>query len=290
LVLAPDNRFSAHIWQKEDYESRVEYWEVIDDQWKDKQWTYMFQVWTGEVIVESYTLIDLEDTRDLTAAENHFWDGQKNVLEGDFQSAIEAFTQAIELEPEAAHYYKRRGEIECFLANEVACFDDYKAAFLLDSSDYWILYDLSNYYYGKGEFGLAYDYADRMIRLEPDLPLGYEARANVEIDFNQDYEDAVIDLSKAIELSPADAGYYYRRCFAYFELENYSLAIDDCTQCIFLNEEYDICYYDRARAYMLNGDGSSALNDFNKFLELVSPDNCPECQETARDYIDQNTP
>ncbi len=63
------------------------------------------------------------------------------------------------------------------------------------------------------------------------------------------YEEAIVDLDKALKINSNDPYIYYTRSVAHLELENYELGISDLTKFIAAYPEDDDAYYDRAYAY-----------------------------------------
>jgi tetratricopeptide (TPR) repeat protein len=95
-----------------------------------------------------------------------------------------------------------------------------------------------------------------------------------------DYERAIADFSKAIELDPGSADAYNRRGAAYDDLHEYEQAIADYSKSIEFN--YDPLswpYYNRGRAYYEIGDHDRAIVDFEKALELGLDPNAKQAVE-----------
>jgi tetratricopeptide (TPR) repeat protein len=52
-----------------------------------------------------------------------------------------------------------------------------------------------------------------------------------------EYDYAIVNYNKAIELDPAYAEFYYNRGFARYKMKDYDLAISDWDKCISLNPD-----------------------------------------------------
>jgi hypothetical protein len=62
------------------------------------------------------------------------------------------------------------------------------------------------------------------------------------------------------------------------------------TSCIEHEPDAYWCYYDRGIAlYTVVGDIDPALEDFRIYLELVEEDDCPDCQEEVRGFLEENS-
>ena len=82
------------------------------------------------------------------------------------------------------------------------------------------------------------------------------------------YETAIVNLGKAIELNPKHAlAYFYRgRCKS--EIKDYKLAIEDFDKAIELEPGYAMAYFDRSQARNILGDAKGSEADIAKAQEL----------------------
>jgi len=88
--------------------------------------------------------------------------------------------------------------------------------------------------------------------------------------FHNDYQAALKDANKAIELAPANSVAYYHRGNIKYALKDYSGAIQDYNIESELNPNDVIIYCARGNAKKKLGDYLGALNDYNKSIN-VSP-------------------
>ena len=91
-----------------------------------------------------------------------------------------------------------------------------------------------------------------------------------------DFDLAIVDYNKSIELNPKDTSSYLSRGMAYFNKKNYDLTIADYDKVIELNPTDAKTYFNRANSYEKLGNAQKAIDDFQKTVEL-DPTN-----ETAR--------
>ena len=83
--------------------------------------------------------------------------------------------------------------------------------------------------------------------------------------------DAKSDVEKyaaQIKANPNDANAYYNRGNIYYDLNNYNQAISDYTKAIELNPNDTGAYNNRGIAYETLGDSSRVDSDFKKSTEL----------------------
>lgn len=86
-----------------------------------------------------------------------------------------------------------------------------------------------------------------------------------------EYDLAIKDLDRAIELSPKQAGLFSNRGSAYRKKGQPDRAIADFNQAIALDPNLLLGYWNRGLAYQTKGDSERATADYNKALSL-NPD------------------
>ena len=82
------------------------------------------------------------------------------------------------------------------------------------------------------------------------------------------YEKAIDDFTKAIELNPRYFDAYWQRASAYSNLGQYESALADYTKSIELNPDFAYPYYERGLVYYKLEQYEEALKDYDKTLEL----------------------
>lgn len=120
---------------------------------------------------------------------------------------------------------------------------------------------LSNYYDNKDFVGLI-EYCNSKIELDnPNyLFLGARGKAFIEL---EEYDKAILDITKALELLPNYATGLYNRGICYYETGKFELAIIDLEKAKFLNTElYSINFY--------LGGSYGCLENYEKGIELFS--------------------
>jgi PQQ-dependent catabolism-associated CXXCW motif protein len=85
---------------------------------------------------------------------------------------------------------------------------------------------------------------------------------------DRDYDSAIDQYSKAIELAPNSAGAYNRRAFVYSKKDDYDNAIKDLDQAIALEPKYAASHDNRGEAFYYKGDYDAAIRDYEKAIEL----------------------
>jgi tetratricopeptide (TPR) repeat protein len=82
------------------------------------------------------------------------------------------------------------------------------------------------------------------------------------------YDQAIRDLSMAIELNPRELGPYYNRGLAYTKLRQHAQAIQDYSRMIELDPKFEAAYIQRGFAFFGLGQHDQAIEDFNRAIKL----------------------
>ncbi len=226
--------------------------------------------------------------------------GQK----GNYIDALDDFNKAIELSPAFAEAYNERGiaegrlakngdDTDRFLAKALA---DYNTAIKLKPNFAAAYYNRGNVMQAKGDWESAKANFNVVVQTKPKpnyvllaqafLHLGRladregnqkEARLNYsQAYFNyglskqqrRDFDGALVDYSKTIELDPDFFNYYVCRGTVKEEKGDRTGAIGDYDKAIELNPNFALSYYNRGHAKFNNGDLDGALADYSKSIEL----------------------
>ncbi len=117
-------------------------------------------------------------------------------------------------------------------------------------------------------FAMSADSSDEpTTEFDPDLAERYMARALSSAD-RGNFEEALDDFTRAIDLNPTSAQGYYNRGITYINLGAYQKAVDDFTEAVELRPEHTDAYTNRALSYALLGLESEAGADLERAVEL----------------------
>ncbi len=85
-----------------------------------------------------------------------------------------------------------------------------------------------------------------------------------------EYDQAVVNYTKAIELKPNEPSIYLSRGLIYYNRKFYELAVADYGKVIEINPQEKMAYFYRGDSFEKLGDLQKAANDFKKVLEMDS--------------------
>jgi tetratricopeptide (TPR) repeat protein len=97
----------------------------------------------------------------------------------------------------------------------------------------------------------------------------YNNRGSAYIELGE-YEKAIADYTKSIELDPTNIILYYDRSMAYNRTGEWDKAIADCNKVLELGLYNHFVYYNRGVANKGKGDYEAALADFEKAKERTT--------------------
>ena len=134
-------------------------------------------------------------------------------------------------------------------------------------SCYWWIADC--YYIGKKDYDAAISNYSQLIRLDPKDIDGYRLRANVYYYGKKDYEKAITDYNTVLTLDPKNHMYHARRAYAFGGQKLYDQAIQDMSKAIELNAKDPASYLTtRGNYYIIKGDTTNAISDYNEAVRM----------------------
>ena len=145
--------------------------------------------------------------------------GKEHLLAGNYDSAIQAFTEAIRLNPSLGAAYNLRG-----------------IAYVVHESR---------------ESSAIQDHTEA-IRINPNDAAAYNLRGGLYAVQGQ-YDRAIRDYTEAIRIDPGDAEAYYNRGLAYVDRGQYDRAMQDYDQAVRIDQSFGAAYYNRGVAYADKG-------------------------------------
>lgn len=218
--------------------------------------------------------------------------------------AMEAYKQAIKLQPDYEEAYFRLGYVQLArqqyedatmsfkkvvdlnAANSNAYFymgilykEKGDTAAALSMFEKTILYN-PDHYDGNMQVGLlkllknddiAVKFFDNAIRINEFSDEAYYSKA-LFMQNRSRFKDAANFYDRTIELNPGHRLAHYNRAFIDFLFENYTAAIELLTTLLDIDSQYEEAYLLRAECYLKNGQKQEALQDVTAFLKIKPDD------------------
>lgn len=186
---------------------------------------------------------------------------------GDYEQAQADSSQAILLNPQDANAYFDRGFAFSELGKYKEAIADYTQAIKLNSQDAYP-------YYGRGlarsqlkdNKGAIGDFS-KAIALKPQYTEAYLQRGILRRRLRL-REEAIQDFDKVIKINPSDAKAYYHRGLTQLINKQKYAALKDYTDAISINPKYIEAYLNRGDVYSDLGDNLEATEDYNTILQI----------------------
>jgi tetratricopeptide (TPR) repeat protein len=236
-------------------------------------------------------------------------------LQGDFERAIQCYTQDIEREPQQSAHYLARAACYLNILQKERAIPDVERALKLSPNSAPALQLRGEMYVIDKNYDEALDLFARAQAINPSWSVPYFDRGSVLLD-KKEFQPALNELDKAISLSPQTWLFYLIRSIVHFKLGNPELAHRDHDQAFHLSEKeslvmtelnlvvYEDCldwaedyyarallkqprsgyaYQGRADAYRVNGEHAKAIADYTCAIELM-PKECSLYLGRGRSY------
>jgi tetratricopeptide (TPR) repeat protein/Zn-dependent protease len=177
-------------------------------------------------------------------AQSWLFDGYRLDGSGNYQQAINIFSKAIQYNPDYFESYQRRANAYRALKDNQQAIDDYQQAI---------------------------DRLSKTIKLEQINAANYYSRALIYYDWMRidasRLENAIEDLTKAIDIDPSNNSFYFLRSALYCYSDCERQAIEDFTTVIQLKPDAD-AYYNRGVTYYQAKNYQSAIEDLDMVIKL----------------------
>jgi tetratricopeptide (TPR) repeat protein/CHAT domain-containing protein len=200
-------------------------------------------------------------------AEFYFERGLECLNAGNFNQAIEDFTEAIRLKPDYFDPYKFRGDVYYYSREYDRAIEDYNNAINLNPNDVRPWNNRGLAYSGKGELDRAIEDFNKVIVLD-------EKYANAWINRGSAYankgeiDQAIEDYTQAIELDKSNASTWISRGITYYFKGEMDRAIEDYTKAIELDKSNVSTWISRGIIYKNKGELDKAIEDYDKAIDL----------------------
>lgn len=153
----------------------------------------------------------------------------------------------------------------------IACFTDVIKLEPANAVAYAAAYNNRAFAYGqKGDFDHAIEDCNKAIEINPNHAGAYHNRGGIYLGKGA-YNLAIADLGMAINLNPDFSNAYYNRGYVYASIGKHNLAIKDYNKAIELDSNYVSAYYSRSYVYASIGEYNRAIEDCSKVIE-IKPD------------------
>jgi len=217
---------------------------------------------------------------------------------GQYEEAIRDITKALEINPKFALAYFSRGRSYYNMKEYDKSWEDIKRAqelgwkvppeFLddlrkasgkqeqIESKDAQFYNNRGAIYVAKGQYDQAISDFNKALEIDPNYLFAYNNRGTAYMNKDQ-YDQAISDFNKVLEIEPRYAGgaAYYGRAMVYEKKDQYDQAISDFNKAIEIDPKNASAYYRRGRCYYFKKEYNKSWEDVKKAQSLgykISPE------------------
>ncbi|HAN73464.1 MAG TPA: hypothetical protein DCQ51_05375 [Planktothrix sp. UBA8407] len=174
--------------------------------------------------------------------------GDKLFLEGNLETAIQSYDQALKFKPDLAEVWNNRGVALTRLQRYHEAIVSYESA-----------------------IQLRYNYADAW------------NNRGVALGKLNHYEAAILSYQKAIDLKPNYMDAWNNRGFALAKVQKYDQAISSYNQAAKIRPDFYRIWYNKARCYAVQGQVELGLENLKRAMRL-NPDACQKLVKRETDF------
>lgn len=208
---------------------------------------------TGEIygqraLVKTYLQLYPEALSDLQIAIkyapndplNYVHQGDIYTEMGQYEQAIQAYSQAIHLKVEDADVFNNRANAKMSMANYQGAIYDYNNAILLKGESHFFS-NRANCHIYLGKFEATIADAQQALQVKPDNDEAYYFMGLALLN-GQYFEEALAAFNQAIRLNDQDGEYFGQRGVAQYMMQHFQAAIQDFEQAVTINPDLSESY------------------------------------------------
>jgi len=208
-------------------------------------------------------------------SEPDFWPasykrGEDYAIQENYKAAIEDYDAVIKLQPDFPLVYVARAVAYEQLDDHANALADSNKAIELKASDDYVYFNRGLAYLGLKEYEKAITDFTYWIDLNPKTyPVAYFYRSRAYYAVS-DFKGTLDDLNIFIEMQPKSATVLADRAYVHRLMGNYDDAISDYTKAIDLKPTgVENIYYERGQTYGLQGQYDKMLDDLRAYAKIA---------------------
>ena len=189
---------------------------------------------------------------------------------GKNEDAIKSYTNALMITPRSVTILKNRASLYASIDSLDRAISDYSQVVALDINEEDAIYRRGLVYLQKHDTLSARCDFETLLKINPEsrnASIGFAALMK----YRNYYDEAVNIYSKIIKLNERDFDAYFGRAEAYFYLGKMAKAREDIKKAIDIDDKDPLAYVLRAKIGWSQFERESAINDFDKAVELGYP-------------------
>ncbi|MDP7033567.1 MAG: tetratricopeptide repeat protein [Planctomycetota bacterium] len=204
----------------------------------------------------------------VSMANDFLLQGLSHKERGEFQEAINSYTQALKINPGYFEAYINRGSVRKLTGDPEGAIEDYNKAIKLNEKLAFPYCNRGNAKASMGNLTEAMEDYNKALKINPKEANFYLSRGKLYCNELKNYDAAIADFTLATKLNPQYANAYFWRGYAHQSKEKLTEAIQDYSKALECDPLYASAYNSRGQVHMQRRDLDSAMEDFNKAIEI----------------------
>jgi len=185
----------------------------------------------------------------------------------DYYDALKNLDKAIQYNPTNSDYFNARGYVKTMMWDTVAALDDLNTSISLNSANENAYYNRSVLWINTKKYEKALQDCNTAINLKPGFYELFLLRGHIKL-LQNDSLGAKNDFEFIISKDTENITAYYNLALFFHDKKEYQSALKNYTKVIELNPYNAECYFNRAALYAENKHYPEAVNDYTNVIRL----------------------
>lgn len=236
----------------------------------------------GDPSIQEAPLIQYTNEQELMNSSDYAKVGDACFFEKRYEDAINAYNQALKIQPDLADTWNNRGVVLTRMQRYQEAIDSYEKATQIRPNypDAWnnkgvVLLEMQ-------QFPEAISCYEKAIEAKADYADAWNNRG-VALSKMQKYEEAVISYNQALSIKNDYTDAWNNLGVAFTKLSNYDAAIESYNNATKIRPDFYRVWYNKARCYALQGQIELTLENLKRSINL-NPNICKELAKNEPDF------
>jgi tetratricopeptide (TPR) repeat protein len=216
-------------------------------------------------LVESLELGKYQVSRNLAA--DRLIRRANAMLPGELTAALDAFNEALEMEPDLAAAHAGRGEVFRLRGDHAQAIAAYSEALRIETRSALFFNNRGLVLQQKGDLDKALADFDAALRLDPRFAVAYHNRGVAHYG-RGNLDRAIADYTEAIQIDPKFSRAFNNRGYTHFDKEEFDEALADFNSAIKLDAKFAAAWNNRGLVHLRKNRFGQAIGDFSAAIRL----------------------
>lgn len=227
-----------------------------------------------------------EFTGQVTKADYYFLEGNKFLLQGDSNQAIDCYQQVLNINPACPEAYTNMGIVYYNLGDYQKAAAYYQNALNMDPNNSKAYNNLGNVFHMLGDYQKAMTYYQQALNMDSNNAQAYY-NLGLLYDGTGDYQKAIVYYQNALNIDPNMVSAYNNLGFLYGKLGNYQEEIIYCQKALYINPKEAPAYYNLGFAYYNLGNYPQARQSYLRAKELFQEQGDSQAAQTVEQLLSE---